>query len=316
MSGTEAELPPAIVTAKPVSDPGNKTEPPVPVSGSAQWIRKVKLIVAEDGGHALDLSEMRIVFTVQQSTIQTPNQARIRVYNLSEETTQRVQLEFTKVILQAGYTANLGNIFAGEIRQVRRGRESATDTYLEIIAGDGDRPYVWGTVNFSLAAGATHRDVIEAVVKELKPYGVTLGYLPPLPETRAVRGQAFSGMARDVLREIAAELDMTWYIENGQIIFLPKNGYIPGEAVVLNSASGLIGMPEQTIGGIEARCLLNPRIHVGRLVHINNRDINEGRISLARTDGAAFGNHLLLHGEARIADDGFYRVLCADHIGD
>ena len=38
---------------------------------------------------------------------------------------------------------------------------------------------------------------------------------------------------------------------------------IPGSPVVLNSQTGLIGMPTLEIGGLWARCLINPAIRVG-----------------------------------------------------
>ncbi|WP_258181637.1 hypothetical protein [Burkholderia cenocepacia] len=71
-----------------------------------QFGRKVSLIIGFDSGESLDLSELRIVFRVQRGDLQTPNQARIRVYNVSETTARRAQKEFTRVVLQAGYEGN------------------------------------------------------------------------------------------------------------------------------------------------------------------------------------------------------------------
>ena len=103
-----------------------------------QWLRACSLIVADSSDQGLDLSELRIVFDVRKGETETPNSAEIRVYNLSEATMSRMRREFTRVILQAGYRSNYGIIFDGNIRQTLQGRENGTDTYIEIIAADGD----------------------------------------------------------------------------------------------------------------------------------------------------------------------------------
>ncbi|MGC8165472.1 hypothetical protein ACP3WT_28400, partial [Salmonella enterica] len=68
-------------------------------------------------------------------------------------TRQRIEQEFTRIVLQAGYAGNYGIIFDGSVKQVRRGRENQTDTYLDITAADGDSAYNFAVVNTSLAAG-------------------------------------------------------------------------------------------------------------------------------------------------------------------
>lgn len=46
---------------------------------------------------------------------------------------------------------------------------------------------------------------------------------------------------------------------------VPDDKYIQ-EAIVLNANTGLIGMPQQTMGaGVNVRCLINPNIKLGGL---------------------------------------------------
>ena len=68
--------------------------------GTPQYGRKVSLIVGQDSGAALELSALRVVFHVRRGDLQTPNSAAIRVYNVSETTKQRIEKEFTRVVLQ------------------------------------------------------------------------------------------------------------------------------------------------------------------------------------------------------------------------
>jgi hypothetical protein len=107
--------------------------------------RKCSLIVGDTAGNGLELSALRVTFTVNKADNQSPAHAIIRVYNLSDDTARTVQKEFTRVALQAGYEGDYGLIFSGTVSQVRKGRENPTDTFLEIVATDGDEAY-----NFAL----------------------------------------------------------------------------------------------------------------------------------------------------------------------
>lgn len=135
-------------------------------------------MVGRDIGAALELSELRVVFTIKRGDLQTPNSARVRVYNVSETTKQRIEKEFSRVVIQGGYEGNFGIIFDGTIKQVRRGRESQTDTYLDITAADGDSAYNFAVVNTTLAAGSTSLDHVQACTRSMAQYGVSLGYTP------------------------------------------------------------------------------------------------------------------------------------------
>lgn len=276
-----------------------------------QFKRRVSLVVAADSA-GLDLSELHIQFSVKQWDIQTPNTARIRVWNLSEQTAEKVKKEFTRVILQCGYEGGpLGTIFDGTIIQAKSGKANATDSYLDIVAGDGDQAYSFAVVNTSLAAGATPTDQAKAAIAAMEEHGVTEGYMPEDMAGAALpRGVVMFGMARDHLSDIADATDTKWSIQNGEAQIIDLTGALPNTAVVLTSATGLIGRPEQTQDGIKARCLLNPEIKMGGRVQINNSSINLA--SLQTSVQGQVNNELL----PRIADDGFYRVIVADHVGD
>lgn len=307
---SETTLPPMVVTAPAAPPPA---EPPAPASGAAQWLRKLKLIVMNERGQGLDLSDLRVTFQVRAADIQTPNTADIMVYNLSDETARLVQAEFKRVTLQAGYASNFGTIFEGTVKQFRRGRESPVDTYLNLRCADGDVAYNWATINVTLAAGATAQDTLAKIEEALRPFNVTLGYVADLPDQPLPRAQTYSGMVRDALRDLSAAWGMSWSIQSGRLTILPLTGRaLPGDAIVLNSASGMIGMPEQTLDGILARALLNPRLEIGRTVQIDNHSVQQGKYAFGYQ--AEVMNNLLK--DVRIAEDGFYRVLCADHIGD
>lgn len=261
---------------------------------------------------ALDLSSLRFTFKVFNADVQTPNTAYIRVYNLSDGTARQVRNEYSSVILQAGYEkGNFAVIFQGTIKQFKIGKESNVDSYLDIMAADGDIGYNFGVANQTLKAGSSAVDVIKAAAKgmgfALDPnanVGLTGGILP--------RGKVLFGMWRDYMAQLAATQDSRWSIQNGTLVLVKISGYLPGDVVQINSATGMIGIPEATDNGIEVMTLLNPLVKIGRRVQINNKDVTQTIVREQFFPSYTSGPTLV----ASVTDDGFYRVLVAEHEGD
>lgn len=277
-----------------------------------QYLRSIKLTIG-DNTEALDLSELRIRFAIRRGDISTPNTADIRVYNVSDKTAQLVQTEFTRVRLEAGYEGNFGVIFDGTVIQVRRGRESQTDTYLDITAVDGDSAYNFAVVSTSLAAGSTPDDHLQAALKSMESRGITMGEGGALSANKLPRGKVMFGMTRDYLDTLGKTQDLSWSFQDGKLTLIPNTAYLPGEAVVVNSATGMVGLPEQTQNGITVKMLLNPSVKVGRRLQINNASIQQMRYGLAIADQKANGMaQVSLHLDA----DGFYRSIVVNHSGD
>lgn len=273
-----------------------------------KYLRKVSLVVSSLSGGAADLSGMHFKFTIRQWDLQTPNSATFRIYNLSAQTVHQIQDEFTHITLQAGYEGgDFATIFDGTIVQAKHGNETAADSFLDIISADGDEATNFAVVNTALAAGSDYKARVAAITKAM---GLKAGYTPKLPDGELPRGRTYYGMAKDHMRDLALGTDTKWSVQNGLIQFIPLGGYLPGEAVVLTSASGLIGFPEQTQDGIRVRCLIDPKIKVGGRVKIDNKSIQ--RASLNLSIGGSASNAFL----PSIADDGLYRVVVNEMDGD
>lgn len=278
-----------------------------------QYLRKASLIIGENAGDALDLSELRFSFVVKRGDFQTPNSARIRVYNMNPDTMARVQKEFKRVVLQAGYEGNYGLIFDGTVVQTRRGRTSQVDTHLDITAADGDAAYNFAYVSTTLAAGSTAQDHFNAAAQAMAKHGVGVGYTAGLQSNPLPRGKVMFGMARDFMRGVARATQTTWSIQDGKIVVIPETSYMPGEIPVINSDTGLIGLPVQTQNGINFRVLLNPNIKIGTLVQLDNKAVQQFEYSLNVQQQAQNQRTAL---ESKLQTDGFYYVMWAEHQGD
>ncbi|SDI54028.1 phage protein [Pseudomonas panipatensis] len=277
-----------------------------------QYLRQISLKIGNDET-ALDLSDLRIRFSIRRGDLKTPNSADIRVYNVSDQTAQRAQKEFERIVLQAGYAGNYGVIFDGTIKQVRRGRESQTDTYLDITAADGDSAYNFAVMNASLAAGSTPDDHLQVALQAMASRGITMGQGMTLSGNKLPRGKVMFGMVRDHLDNLGKTQDLSWSLQDGQLTLIPNTAYLPGEAVVVTSATGMVGLPEQTQNGITVKMLLNPSVKVGRRLQIDNASIQQYRYGLSLGDT---NSNQWVKNSSFLSADGFYRSIVVNHSGD
>jgi archaellin len=236
------------------------------VTGSKIWLRKINLTVYEASGSGIDLSNMRIVFTVKKTTNASPNQLYARVYNLSKETQQKVK-SFHRVQLSAGYKSQFGMIFDGTVVLYVQGKENTVDTYIDIFAGDQEELLNNGSVILTWPAGTVPS---QRVKDGLNQNGAKVGTIDMgKGEPKSLRSSTFVGMLRDLIRNQTNATASDFFVDNGEAQVIPREGYRAGEAVVLKPTTGLVGMPQVTPQGIEARCLLNPKLRLGGLIKID-----------------------------------------------
>lgn len=298
------------------------TPSPIVVEGK-QWLRTATLLVT-NAIHKLDLSKTHFKFSVVSADFEMPDNAAIRIYNLSATTAALIRTEYENIILQVGYEGTAEQIiFQGDIKQFRTGREGPVDTYLDILAADGDKAYNYGFMNRPFAAGSTAQ---QRITEAAKAMGLKIGQMPnfqDLPDMtntnpdRLARGRVAYGLARDTLRDAVNTLNCSWSIQNGTINITPLRGYLAGDAVVINRLTGMVGIPEQTDEGIRVQCLINPRIRIGGLIQLNSADINQ-IIQKKEGDPSVYNSYTGIQYASKVAEaaDGKYRVYSIDQVGD
>ena len=274
-----------------------------------QWLRDISLVIGKSGGSGIDLSKQRISFDILKTDTETPNKGVVRVWNLSDDTAQKIRDEFDTLVLNAGYKSKIGLVYSGNITQVRRLREGVVDKILEVTLGDGDKAYVYAMVNKTLAAGAKQLDILTAAVDSMKEYGVELGSIPDLGSVELPRGKVVYKNARDVIADVCKSTDTTWSIQNGRVELIPKTGTLPGQATLISPSTGMIGSPKQTSKGLEVSCLLNTDIRIGGTIKV------EGEIEEVQKETQKEAKDSKKQ-PAKLASDGVYRVIQCRYIGD
>jgi len=279
-----------------------------------QWKRTCEVVVGRGAtGQGLAINGLRIDFTIIKTAGRVPNTALVKIYNLSPDHENQIRKEFDEVLVNAGYEGAAVLMFRGTIRHVFRYREG-NDRITEIDAADGEKDFRNAIVNFTLAAGSSTQQLLDQVVGKM----VSKKGFVALKDKRRVRGRVVSGMARDVLDQIADDSDAAWSIQDGVLEIVPVDSTLPTEAIVLASDTGLLGAPEINDKGIKATCLLNPRIRVGGKVWLDNNAV-KARIKkeLETKPGARRVKVKKHRGElARLDPDGVYKVVKLEHEGE
>lgn len=238
-----------------------------------QWLRECQLIGVDAESKGLDFSTLRISFGVKKTTTPTPNEATIRIYNLSVGTAKKAKEEFKRIQLKAGYTGASDIIFDGNIKEARIGR-AGTDTHLDIIAGDGDKEYAYANVNKTLEAGYSLQDVFDMGAKEMCSNGISLGRIDKFSPVKFPRARVMHGLARDIMECCCFTDNKSWSIQNMKIQALNHKKSLPN-AFVISEDTGMVGVPEEVNEGLRVRCLLNPKLMVDAQVKIESKYISD-----------------------------------------
>lgn len=285
------------------------------IAPSLQWKRECQVIIgAGAAGLGLKVSSLRIEFKIIKTFGRTPNTALVKIYNLTPDHENQIKGEFDEILVNAGYQNASLLIFRGNIRHVFRYRDG-NDHITEIDAADGDKDFRKTIVNFTLARGSSAAQLLDQVVGK---FSTTKKGHTVVKDRRRLRGVVVSGMARDVLDQLAAESDAHWSIQDGVLQIVPVDSTLPTEAIVLRSDTGLLGAPEIDNIGITATCLLNPRIRVGGKVWLDNNGFKAKIARELETKPGAKPVKTKKHrGEiARLDPDGVYKVYRLEHQGD
>jgi hypothetical protein len=315
--------------------------PGAPSTGPSDlWLRKWTLSAGVPGGEMMILStseqtstgeyaDLRVQFEVTAADLNsgTPNHAIITVWNLADRTASQVIKEYTQVILQAGYqTGHYGIIFKGDVKQFKRGRQNALESYLTLYCADSILPTTYSTVNTTLPKGWTFDQLRDALIKSQQQWGAEVGHIDRKPSGGVVgpRPAVLYANSIDEVYAYSRAMQQSWTFQNGKITILNWDGYQPGDIIELNSATGMIEVPELTQDGLLVKSLLNPRVYIKCRVRLNNADITQYFAPGGGWLNPMTGNSLLgfpnvkqgTPAYAHAAADGVYCALVINHSGD
>lgn len=277
---------------------------------SQNWMRYFELQLLNKEGKGIGLSDFKVIFRIEWNDTKWPRVATIKVYNLSPDTSNRIMgEEFTKIQLMVGYEGmaapvnisdvgkvrsinpeqagqmdgkNYALLFQGDIRFTIKGCDNLTDSWVQIQALGDHEAFLYARTKKTLAAGYNVETLLNAAMEGFNAFGVTKGIIGPLPDTVFPRSRTIYAASHVVMDQVAEMCNATWQLVDGQVQMIPVDRYID-TVVVLNGDTGLIGRPEQTMGGgVNVRCLINPNIRINTLIHIDQASIYRAAFSTSQ----------------------------------
>lgn len=273
-------------------------------SGDYLFGRRCRIIVSDDNGSGIDITNLHITFNVVKTYLMDMQYSIINIYNVNRDTESFVIRQGSVVTIEAGYEgANYGEIFTGDIIQAYGYNENGVDFVLRIVAVDSDRFLNEGFVNFSMDKGATQRQALEHIANKAAVPSKLNNISDGLSQSTLPRGKVYFGMAKDYMRQIAQSSNATLYMDNGQVNIIKVTDPPSDRIFKLTPQSGLIGVPQQTEMGIKGKALLIPQIRVDRSIQIDNNYIQERQLAVGTL-------------QTSLDRQGVYRIAKTTYIGD
>lgn len=215
----------------------------------------------------LVINNLRISFDIDKTINEKPNPATIRVWNLnSSHLNQILSGAFDKVALSVGYQT-LTQIYSGDITKASVQRHDL-DFILTLECADGFRAYTQARITSTLKSGSNDEQILTELSKTLP--SVNLGTVEVTNKRKLPRGKVMNGDTRELLNRLARNSGADWSIQDGELVFLPKNKVLKAEAILISQETGMVNAPEHTDDGLELQCLLNPQLAIGGLVEVKS----------------------------------------------
>lgn len=239
---------------------------------------------------------LKCTFKIERDLGTSPNTAEIAVWNLAEATRAKVSDDSLETTLEAGYSGNTSVIFRGKLEAGVSVRDGV-DWVTTFQSTDGGKELRQARVNVSFKK-VSIRGAFERVAESL---GLGLGNAIEKIQEGNIRGAldefanglVLSGPARKEVERLATTLGYSWSVQNGQLQLLgPTDAIEPGDAIVLNKDTGMIGSPESGDKGIvEVRSLLIPQLEPGRVVVLESAALDGAyRVEKTTYQGDTRGN--------------------------
>jgi len=225
--------------------------------------------------------------------------ASIAIYNLSNDTANKVLKSGENVTFKAGYVDTVDTIFTGKIQNVLRERQGA-NTITRLICRSES---VTSTINQSYGAGVDVVTLIRAVSE-------AIGYTVVLDESQFsdvptyVRGYTLSGDPRVILDSLARTHGFSHVVENGRRVIVRDGFERNTTPFEVSQFTGMEGIPEITEIGCNVTVRLNPKIRIG------------GQMDIKSTLSTFNFSDLYYQNIPESAGQGVYRVQKITHSGD
>lgn len=270
---------------------------------SYQFDRRCRLVLS-NAEEELEIDQLTIQFEIRKTLLGYPARGRIAIFNLGEETIQRITKLYTTVELYGGYVGAEALLFRGNITNYYKSRLSATSAFVMVVKSSTS---AWEGSSFSKTyrAGTPVATIIKEVAESFQ--GTIVGQLQVDESWQtSVADSSFTGSSRRSMDQLARDYNFDWNIVEGEVIVTPRKKALEDKPTyIISAATGLIGSPVITDQGVDFRTLLNPDIMLGRKIEMRSKygELGQSGVDFRRVRTTADGTYkvmdILLTGSTR-----------------
>jgi hypothetical protein len=191
----------------------------------------------------MEVSNLRVAFSVFKSESWSTNTANIRIYNISESKRNLLNSYGDQVTLNAGYRLETGAqvLFRGNTSLVSHVfAEPEVITVLD--CGDGEKSLNLILAKASFGENTPARQVIEFYAGVL---GLNISEFSATDNLVYALGHQFSGIAKDGLDKACKYLNLVWSVQNNNLVILKQGVGSAKPPVEINANTGMIGIPQR-----------------------------------------------------------------------
>ena len=240
--------------------------------------RRVKVTVETEAGAQIEIPEaLRHYFELSKSDDQNRNSGKLEIYGLSEDTRAQITAGSGRVQLEAGYRDEIETLADVEYTRAFV-RFEPPEVVTEFELSDGGKTLLEKRVSVSFKKGTSAGRVFDELVTQLDTPVRDTGFRP---EKAFRKGFAFEGPIASALDKVTKHDDLTWTVQDSELVVLKPGETSQGSAVVVSPDAGMIGSPDplndelgSTQGkktGYTVRTLLTPRVAPGDRVRLSSR---------------------------------------------
>lgn len=241
------------------------------------------------GGQTLRTPDLEIQFQVNFDNDTEPNESKVIIYNLSEDTIETI-LAKKKAVLNAGYKSSYGTILSGYItRHETEFQEVDKKTTFYILDSTTPGTNALKTVSYG------KNTKTDTVLRDLaRRGGLSVAQMNLPKNVNYPRGTTASGTVISAIKKFSKDAGASAYIRQGKLYVRPgATGDSSG--VIISSESGMIGSPsvinDEKLKGYDVKVSLEHRITTNSLVVVQSKYVNATlRVHSGKhvSDGASF----------------------------
>lgn len=216
----------------------------------AEKFRRNLSIVVGDGTDTLTITEP---LTIQATIVKDlksgeEDYAQVNITNLSEGTRNKLNEQYSKIIIKGGYGEQEDIIFSGSIIASTHKKEGA-EWLSTIECGDGvevlDSAIINKTYNKGFRLGDIIKDIANVGGLDIED---TIGINS---DFSLERGKVFSSDMKQALTELGDANDFDWTIQDNKLVIAKRGEGRSSEVHIISAKTGMIGTPEWINNGAD-----------------------------------------------------------------